>query len=77
MPTDINDMDISCNTNRKGLKILHLDINGLLHKFDYVKMLADKIKFDLLSLNKAKLDGSIGNEDIEIHAFTTYRKDRN
>ena len=57
-------MDISCITNRKGLKILHLNINGLLHKLDYVKMLADK--FDVLSLNETKLDGSIGDEDIDI-----------
>ena len=36
VPTDINDMDIFCITNRKGLKILHLNINGLLHKLDYM-----------------------------------------
>ena len=77
VPTDINDMDISCITNRKGLKILHLNINGLLHKLDYVKMLADKIKFDVLSSNQTKLDGSIGDKDIEIPGYTTYRKDRN
>ena len=40
-------------------------------------MLADKIKFDVLSLNETKLDGSIGDEDIEIPGYTTYRKDRN
>ena len=77
LPTDINDMDISCITNRKGLEILHLNINGLLHKLNYVKMLADKIKFDVWSLNETKLDGSIGDEDIEIPGYSTYRKDRN
>ena len=77
MPTDINDIDISCITNKKGLKILHLNIIGLLHKLDYVKMLADKIKFDVLNLNETELDGSVGDEDIEIPGYTTYRKDRN
>ena len=40
-------------------------------------MLADKIKFDVLSLHETKLDGSIGDEDFEIPGYTTYRKDRN
>ena len=70
-------MDISCITNRKGLKILHLNINGLLHKLDCVEMLANKIEFDELNVNKTKLDGSVGDEDIEIPGYTTYRKDRN
>ena len=76
LSTDINDMDISCITNRKGFKILHLNISGLLHKLDYVKMLADKIKFDVLSLNETKLDGSIGDEDIEIPGYTYNLQER-
>ena len=33
---------------KKGTKVLHLNINGLLNKLDHMQILAQEIKFDIL-----------------------------
>ena len=56
--------DFTSLKEEKELKILHLNINGLLNKLDQMKILAQEIKFDILCLNETKLDARIGDNDI-------------
>ena len=41
-----------------------------------MKILAQEIKFDILCLNETKLDARIGDDDICITGYTSYRRDR-
>ena len=69
--------DITSLKEKKGLKILHLNINGLLNKLDHMKILTQEIKFDILCLNETKLDARINDDDICITGYISYRRDRN
>ena len=73
----INKADVSLIKNKKGMKILHMNINGLLHKVDDVKIISQLTAFDILCLNETKLDGYVKDEDISIPGYTPYRRDRN
>ena len=66
--------DFTSLQGKKGLKILHLNVNGLLNK---LKILAQEIKFDILCLNETKLDARIDDNDICITGYTSYRRDGN
>ena len=67
--------DFTSLKGKKGLKILHLNINGLLNKLHQMKILAQEIKFDILCLNETKLDARIDDDDICITGYTSYRRD--
>ena len=61
---------------KSGLKMLHLNINGVLSELDYVRLLAEKVGFDILSLNETTIDAEIGDEDIHINGYSVFRNDR-
>eukprot|EP00794_Sanderia_malayensis_P020942 gene20942-22995_t len=60
-----------------GLKMLHININGLLGKLDFVKIIAERTKFDVLSVNETKIAEDIEDEDISLQGYKVFRKDRN
>ena len=53
------------NYDNRGLNIAHLNVNGLRSKLDYLKIVVNKNRFDILCLNETKIDGSIADSDIE------------
>ena len=61
---------------KSGLTMLHLNINGLLSKLDYLRLLAEKVGIDLFGLNKTKIDAEIGHEDIHYNDYSGFRNDR-
>ena len=63
--------------DNRGLNIVHLNVNGLRSKLDYLKIVVNKNRFDILCLNETKIDGSIADSDIELPGYKSYRQDRN
>ena len=61
---------------KSGFNMLHLNIDGLLSNLDYVRLLAEKVGFDILILNETKIDPEIGNEDIHYNDYSVFRHDR-
>ena len=58
--------------DNRGLNIVHLR-----SKLDYLKIVVNKNKFDILCLNETKIDGSIADSAIELLGYKSYRQDRN
>ena len=61
---EVNHVDLDSIINKSGLKMLRININGLLGKLDFVKIIAERTKFDVLSVNETKIDEDIDDEDI-------------
>lgn len=60
----------------KGLKVGHLNVNGLLSKIDFVSILIKDSNLDILALSETKLDGKINDSEINVNGFDLYRLDR-
>jgi len=74
---EVNHVDLDSIINKSGLKMLHININGLLGKLDFVKIIAERTKFDVLSVNETKIDEDIDDEDISLQGYKIFRKDGN
>ena len=61
--------------NVKGLKMAHLNINGMSSKIDYVKFLLHQTKIDVFSVCETKINDTIA--DLKIDGYVLYRHDRN
>ena len=70
-----DDMDELKNT--RGLKIAHLNTNGLLSKLDYLKIMLNGTFFDIFAVSETKLDANILDDEIKIDGYVSYRLDRN
>ena len=55
----------------------HLNINGLLSKLDFIKIMLSESKFDIFAISESKLDASIHDNEIKIDGYDFYRLDRN
>ena len=62
---------------KRGLKIAHLNTNGLLSKLDFLKIMMHKYKFDVLCISESKLDTNILDSEIKIDGYELFRLDRN
>lgn len=63
---------------RRGLKILHQNVNGLLSKLDQVKILlteTDK-NIHMFKITESHLDSSISDSQLSIFGYNIIRKDR-
>ena len=60
----------------KGLRIAHLNINGLHSKIDEVRVLVNRTKIDILAISESKLNSNISDGDIEIENYKLYLLDR-
>ena len=69
-----DDMDELKNT--RGLKIAHLNTNGLLSKLDYLKIMLNETFFDIFAVSETKLDANILDDEIKIDGYVSYRLDR-
>ena len=63
--------------NVKGLKMAHLNINGLSFKIDYVKFLLHQTKINVFSICETKINDTITDLDLKIDGYVLYRHDRN
>ncbi|XP_057295887.1 uncharacterized protein LOC130624320 [Hydractinia symbiolongicarpus] len=82
IPDNINitideNFDFEAIRNGKGLKMAHLNINGLSSKLDYVKLLLHQTKLDVFSICETKIDDTITDNDVKIDGYVCYRNDRN
>ena len=63
--------------NKRGLKIFHQNIRGLLLKKNgVVQLLSSFPKIDMLGLSETHLNGSVSEEELKINGFQYARKDR-
>ena len=62
-------------TNSRGLKMAHLNINGLLSKLDFIKIKLSESKFDIFPISEFKLDASIHENENGPLLFLLYIND--
>ena len=72
-PNDLNDPEIHLV---RGLKIAHLNINGLVNKAEGVRELFSTYAFDVLALSETWLSSNITDNEISIPGYTLAWKDR-
>ena len=59
-----------------GLKISHINVNGLLSKLLDIKALLFSINFDILAISESHLSEDISDDEIAITGYKTARCDR-
>ena len=63
--------------NKRGLHLIHLNINSLLPKIDELWEIARKTIATIISITESKLDGSVIDGEINIDGYELVRSDRN
>ena len=62
--------------SKKGLHILHLNINSLLPKIDEIRFIAKQSNASITGISESKLDSSILNSELDIDEYNLIRLDR-
>ena len=75
-PLNFQPDDIERLSSCKGLKIAHLNVNGLFRKIDDVRILVNRTKLDILSISESKLCNDISDAEIKIPNFRLFCLDR-
>ena len=70
-PNYLHDLDIA---KEKGLKIGHLNVNSILNKLDYIKILIKH--FDVLAISESKLNSNSTDAELSIQDYNLERLDR-
>ncbi len=60
----------------KGLKIVHLNIQGLRGSLDELKVALQRMHVYVLTISETKLTDNVDDEQINISGYRLYRKDR-
>ena len=82
IPDQSNELDediyaeLKQNLKIKGLKVAHLNINGLFHKLSEVKFLLEETKLDVLAVTETHLHEKIKDDDLHIDNYCIGRHDR-
>ena len=63
--------------NKRGLHLLHLNINSLLPKIDELRSIAKYSDASVIGITESKLDSSICDSEISIDGYDIIRNDRN
>ena len=63
--------------NKRGLHLIHLNINSLLSKIDELREIARKTRATVIGITESKLDGSVLDGEINIDGYELIRSDRN
>ena len=77
---DINNLSHTVNWNdfkKRGLHLLHLNINSLLPKIDELRYIAKNSNATVIGVSESKLDNSVLNEEVNIEGYKILRSDRN
>ena len=69
--------ELITNISMKGLKVGHLNVNGLVGKISEIKYLLRETKFGKLGITKSHPDKDVMNEDIFVDGYKITRSDRN
>ena len=62
---------------KRGLHIIHLNINSLLPKIDEIRNIAKSSNLSIIGLSETELDDSVFDAEINIEGYTLIRSDRN
>ena len=63
--------------NKRGLHLIHLNINSLLSKTNELREIARKTRGTVIGITESKLDGSVLDGEINIDGYELVRSDRN
>ena len=63
--------------NKRGLHLLHINVNSLLSKIDELRDIVSKTKPAILGITESKLDITVNNQEINISGYNILRSDRN
>ena len=63
--------------NKRGLHLIHLNINSILSKIDELRVIAKKSRASVIRITESKLDKTILDEEINIDSYELVRSDRN
>ena len=69
--------ELITNISMKGLKVGHLNVNGLVGKISEIRYLLRETKFDILGITESHLDKDVMNDDIFVDGYKIARSDRN
>ena len=78
-----SDLDTSSSTdnrevfNKRGLHLIHLNINSILSKIDELRAIAKKSRASVIGITESKLDKTVLDEEINIDGCELARSDRN
>ena len=63
--------------NKRGLHLIHLNINSLLSKIDELRAIAKKSRAAVIGITESKLNESVTDGEINIDGYEVIRSDRN
>ena len=63
--------------NKRGLHLIHLNINSVLPKIDELREIAKKTRATVIGLTETKLDATILDGEVNIEGYELIRSDRN
>ena len=78
-----SDLDTSSPTdnwkvfNKRGLHLIHLNINSTLSKIDELRVTAKKSRASVIGITESKLDKTVLDKDINIDGYELVRSDQN
>ena len=64
------------NLNTKGLKVAHINVNGLYNKLNEIKFLLQETKPDVLAITETHLHKDINDDQLQIEGYCLVRNDR-
>ena len=62
--------------NAPGIKVAHINVNGLFNKLAEIRLLLQETRFDIFGVSETHLKGDIKDEQITIDGYKLVRKDR-
>ena len=68
--------NLSTTLGKAGLKLAHINVRGLLGKFNEITLLLEESNIDILAITKIHLDRSVRNETVKITVYEVQRHDR-
>ena len=63
--------------NKRGLHLIHLNINSILSKIDELRFISKKSRASVIGITESKLDKTVLDEEINIDGYELARSDRN
>ena len=63
--------------NKRGLHMIHLNINSALSKIDELRVVAKKSKAAVIGVTESKLDATVLDGEVNIDGYEVIRSDRN
>ena len=63
--------------NKRGLQMIHLNINSVLSKIEELRVVARKSKAAVIGVTESKLDATVLDGEVNIDGYEVIRSDRN